>query len=69
MTAIYLAVVLVVGFHYESRHPLHRLHLVRQTGYNLYFRVGSRGFIMAMYALVPSLLLIYMSFTTRCVLS
>lgn len=61
MTAIYLAVVLVVGFHYESRHPLHRLHLVRQTGYNLYFRVGSRGFIMAMYALVPSLLLIYMS--------
>ena len=61
MTAIFLAVVLVVGFHYESHHPLHRLYLVRQTGYNLYFRVGSRGFIMAAYALIPSMLMIFAS--------
>ena len=36
MTAIFLAVILIVGYHFESQHPLRRLKLVRQTGYNLY---------------------------------
>ena len=61
MTAIFLAAVLAIGYHYESHHPLNRLHIVRQTGYNLYFRVGIRGFQMALYGLLPSLCLVFLS--------
>jgi hypothetical protein len=61
MTAIFLAAVLAIGYHYESHHPLNRLHIVRQTGYNLYFRVGIRGFQMALFGLMPSLLFVFIS--------
>ena len=61
MTAIFLAVILIVGYHFESQHPLRRLKLVRQTGYNLYFRIGYTGFQMASYELLPSLLMVYIT--------
>lgn len=61
MTAIFLAAVLVIGYNYESNHPINRLNIVRQTGYNLYFRVGSRGFVLALFALLPSLILLFLT--------
>lgn len=61
MTAIFLAVILIVGYHFESKHPLRRLKLVRQTGYNLYFRIGYTGFQHALIALVPSLFVVLLT--------
>lgn len=54
MYAILLAVVLVLGYRLESQHPIKRLRLVRETGYNLYFRVAYTGFENVTLALLPA---------------
>jgi len=58
MTAILLAVILVLGYHVESRHPIHRLTLIRESGYNLYFKIGYTGFGIVLYALIPACLVV-----------
>lgn len=59
MAALLLAVILVLGYHYESHHPTRRLKLVRQVGYKLYFNAGYSGFSLALQSLAPSLLMVY----------
>lgn len=59
MTAILLAVILVLGYHVESRHPIHRLILIRERGYNLYFKIGFTGFGIVLYALIPACLVVF----------
>lgn len=61
MYAVLLAVLLVLGYHYNSNHPTRRLKLVRQTGYKLYFSAGYTGFLIAGFALVPALFAIYVT--------
>lgn len=61
MYAVLLAVLLVLGYHYNNNHPTRRLKLVRQTGYKLYFAAGYTGFLIAGSALIPSLVAIYLT--------
>lgn len=39
-----LGLVLIIGYHYHTKHPIKRLELVRTTGYHIYFKAGFAGF-------------------------
>ncbi len=43
MGALILALILIVGYHYQSFHPLRRMELARSTGYHIYFKAGISG--------------------------
>lgn len=45
MGALALGIVLIIGYYYQSKHPIRRLELIRTTGYHIYFKAGFSGFI------------------------
>jgi hypothetical protein len=44
--ALVLGVVLIIGYYYQSKHPISRLELVRSSGYHIYFKAGFSGFVL-----------------------
>jgi hypothetical protein len=52
VSALILGLILVVGYRYQAIHPIKRYLLTRNTGYNLYFRAGFSGLILAYFAIM-----------------
>ncbi|GAB5380500.1 MAG: hypothetical protein Alis3KO_26400 [Aliiglaciecola sp.] len=50
MGALILGLVLIIGYFYQTQHPIRRLELVRSSGYHIYFKAGFSGLVF----LVPS---------------
>lgn len=46
MGTLILTLILVIGYFYQSMHPIHNLRLARSVGYNIYFKVGLSGVIL-----------------------
>jgi hypothetical protein len=44
--ALVLGIVLIIGYHYQTHHPIRRLELVRSSGYHIYFKAGFSGFVL-----------------------
>jgi hypothetical protein len=41
-----LGLVLIIGYYYQTHHPIRRLELVRSSGYHIYFKAGFAGFVL-----------------------
>lgn len=59
MGALILGVILIIGYYYQSSHPYERLKLARSSGYHIYFKAGSSGFIFVLLAFFIWLLIDY----------
>jgi hypothetical protein len=46
MGALILALILIVGYHYQSFHPIRQMELARSSGYHIYFKAGISGSIL-----------------------
>ncbi len=57
MAALVLGIVLIIGYHFESKNPIGRLKFVRKTGYHIYFSAGRSGLILFVFALIPWLII------------
>jgi len=52
MNAIFLGIILIIGYYYQSHHPIRRLELIRSSGYHIYFKAGLSGFIFLTYSIM-----------------